>query len=196
MGEQLDPRQQVSDIYRHLAEARSTFEGGGAIPIVAAVLTAIAGGLTLAGVTLPWGGAMGIWFIHNILLLGIGWILIRREIHKDGRLTLRGRATIQTWMAVSLAIWLVIALLAVRAPGAGAMLGPLLSLLLGLGIFVTGLISESGYSRVVGILLMVFGAGLGLALPPYPAYIAELVVMVACMAAWGLGTWVLGKDES
>lgn len=189
MSESVDPRQQIAEIQARIAESRSTFEGGGPMPVMVAVLTTIGLALTLAGVRLPWFGVGGIWLIHNILLWTIGWWWFRWDARRTGRVSVRDRNVFKLWGGITLAVWLTAGLMALQ--GAGGLFVPLLGMYLGLGIFGTGLISESKFSQVLGLLQMIAGVALSAALEPPAAYVAVIASTIVSGLAWGAGGWLI-----
>ena len=191
MEQKLDIQSQLSEIQERIAESRAQWSGGGLIGGVWAGLTFAV--LLIALVFRPPGYVQTwLWLAHN----GLGWAftLVWWEYasHKAGRKSLRDRSTLRLWAVLTLAIWL--CMFAANGPmrvSAEVLPVFLVSILLGIGCFGTGLLSESTLSQVVGVSWLVFaGTCAFLTTPPFTstALIAGLVV---AFLIWVLGRWCI-----
>jgi len=184
-----DLQRQESEIRGFIAESRSQFTGGGLIAVVWAALTAVAFILWVWVIPPRREAVTALWMAHNAL----GWIFTlvwhRWLIKKDGRVSLRDRMVLRVWAMVTLVLWLTLSILYQALPRSAAPLLALLTLFLAMGIFVTGLLSESTFSQLLGVVLAILTAAFSRFLPPGSAVVAVMVTVVAMGLIWGLGTW-------
>ncbi|HIJ73360.1 MAG TPA: hypothetical protein HPP83_04580 [Candidatus Hydrogenedentes bacterium] len=188
MNEKLNAKEQLSEIHRFISEARATFSGGGVVGLVWGLLTALV--ILIALVFRPSGGAQtAIWAAHNAL----GWTFTLVWFHKmsqqEGRVSLRGKFILRLWAMVTLAIWLSILVFSEfsmwREKSA---LCAFIALFLGMGVFGTGLLSESLFSQIVGVVLSVVAVLTAVLLPRH-ATLLILVLIAATPVVWALGGW-------
>ncbi len=180
---------QLSEIHDIITETRSKFTGGGTIALVWGVLSAIAVAITILSPGLG-SRIMYVWAAHNVL----GWsatLTISHQINERyGRVSKRGQDVNRTWAVWTLAIWTVVLILNTSGVHPLVFAG-ILTLLVGMGIFVTGLISESRFSQIMGVAEMLIGPGLAVYGPRDSGFAMAFVSLVVIVIAWGIGSWVV-----
>lgn len=196
-----DPRkasEMLQEIHRQMSFGRKEDDRSGAkIAAIWGVLCiaslAVCTAMAYQGVqgSLPYTGA---WAVVN----AIGWILTFR-IHgaavRAGRRSLRGDMVLKTWAMVTLSIWLSVWLY--YGPGliSPMAIHPLVSLLLGLGIFVTGLLHESAPTRWIGVSYAILGVVVPPLFPAERSFLASLILMAAAMTSWPVASRLLSRRE-
>lgn len=181
---------QLSEIHEIISESQCKFTGGGAIALVWGVLTAIAVAVMLL---FPGLGerTIWVWIAHNVL----GWTTTLSMTHwmsrKLGRVSKRGQSITRTWAVWTLAIWTVVAILNTSASHPGLVFAGVMSMLIGMGIFVTGMLGDSRFSQITGVAAMVIGPGFAMFAPHGLRYELALGSMVVIIVAWGIGSWIV-----
>ena len=183
--EDSDYGKQLSEIHEIVTEGRSRFTGGGAIALVWGVLTAAAIAITLAfpglGPRTAW-----VWAGHNVMGWTLTLVLVQQMSQRHGRVSRRGQYILRTWAVWTLAIWI-----SAYMVHSGIEFAGIMSLIVGMGIFVTGLLSESRFSQTVGVAALIVGPGLAMFAPRGLAYVLALGSMVLMIIAFGIGSWVV-----
>lgn len=181
---------QLSELHEIITESRHKLIGGGVIALVWGILTAIAVTIMVMKPNLG-EGLRNVWIVHNIL----GWTITLTISHylnkRYGRVSKRGTSIIHTWAVWTLAIWTIVSIMNNLMSHPGLMFASLMSLLVGMGMFVTGLIGESRFSQIMGVVAMVVGPGLALYGPAHTAGAWAYGSMVFLILAWGVGSWVV-----
>jgi hypothetical protein len=190
MEENAEYGKQLSEIHEIISESQCKFTGGGAIALVWGVLTAIA---VAVMILFPGLGArtMWVWVAHNVL----GWTTTLSMAHwmeqKHGRVSRRGQSITRTWAVWTLAIWIMVGILNTSGSNLGLVFAAIMTLIVGMGIFVTGMIGESRFSQIMGVAAMVIGPGLAVYAPNGLRYALAFGSMVVIIIAWGIGSWVV-----
>lgn len=190
MGNESEYNKQLSEIHEILTESRCTFAGGGTPALVWGVLTAVAVALNFKARALHLDPLM-IWAGHNLLGWSAMLILFRHAFKEQGRVSLRSRYTLYTWGVMTLAIWLSVFMLLKFAPDSDLLIFTDIGLFVGMGIFVTGLIGESRFSQILGILLLAGEPALALSGLGGRSPLVALSGLVAAILIWGLGSWLV-----
>jgi hypothetical protein len=189
MTQNPDIQSQLTEIQERISESRVQWSGGGLIGGVWAGLTLLV--LFMSIVFRPPGNVQTwLWLAHNAL----GWIFTftwwEYESRKAGRRSLRGQFTLRLWAALTLAIWLCI----FAVSGSTRLLPEVLpfffvSILLGIGCFGTGLLSESRLSQALGVLWLVYTGMCAFLTAPPVTLIMLIAGLVVALLTWVLGGW-------
>ncbi|MCE5315581.1 MAG: hypothetical protein ABFD49_09350 [Armatimonadota bacterium] len=188
MRNEADYKKQISDIQEIIAETRSGYTGGGVIALVWGLLSALAFAVSIWG---SLNNTWAIWIIHSLLGWTFTLLWFSRENRTEGRVSLRGRYTLRLWAVITLAIWTSLGLLPSLGIDLSLGISALLPLLLGLGVFTTGLLSESGFSQCIGVALLLSGPAITMFAPPSrgPAYALAAIILISLV--WSVGSWLI-----
>lgn len=181
---------QLSEIHEIISESRHKLTGGGVIALVWGILTAVA--VTIMVMMPRLGeGLRTVWIVHNVL----GWTITLSIVHylsrRYGRVSKRGNRIMHTWAVWTLAMWTVVSIMNNLLGHPGLMFAGMMSLVVGMGMFVTGLLGESRFSQIMGVATMVIGPGLAMYAPKDQAGALAYGSMVFIIIAWGIGSWVV-----
>ncbi|MFC1734797.1 hypothetical protein ACFL1X_01675 [Candidatus Hydrogenedentota bacterium] len=189
MTDNIDAQKQVDEIHQFISESRSTFTGGGAVGIVWGILTA-AGVLALFIIRPGSIGQCAIWATHNAL----GWTFTLLHYHyeakRDGRVSLRDKQVTQLWAMVTLVLWMTVFTLLRSYPSFPfTPFTAVLAFIMATGMFATGLLSESMFTRIMAVAFVLVVMGIAMTVHTDMGGVYILVSMALISIIWGLGTF-------
>ncbi len=189
MSDDLKPQEQLSEIHRLLADARTDLPGVvGFVSVWAALTLAVLLTTSVDAVTHRVGHT-GLWAIHTMLGWSYTLLWSRRIARQTGRSFFRLRVLLRVWGMVTAAIWLTsFAVYAAQTHQVNPM--PfLIAMFVGIGVFVTGILMESAFSQGLGVALGIVAGVLVIWLHNIAANRLIFLLVVVTLTACALGMW-------